>query len=206
MSAKARWSDPGIVMQFPRSSADSVKSISQRALLAYWDRVAAGRRFPSLDEFNPEQGIHDPRQLVFWRIEGEQKAPRFRALYQGSNISDGFAAQWAGKTLDEIVPDFARYFVLMSARECAMSGCAIYTVLRTRDANNNEIDCDRLLLPLGRGAVAEQMVASIQLASPRAEFRREAVLGNFKSRIDLVCACAIQTSPAPVASWSMIRD
>jgi hypothetical protein len=176
-------------MQFPRSSRDSVKSVTQRALLAYWDRIAGGRRFPSLDEFNPEQGIHDPRQLIFWRIEGELQAPRFRTLYQG-----------AGKTLDEVVPDFARYFVLMSAKECAISGCAIYTVLRTRDAGKNEIDCERLLLPLGRDAVVEQMVASIQLVSARAEFRRDTVLKTFESRIELVHACAITTSPAPVAS------
>jgi hypothetical protein len=187
-------------MQFPRSSPDSVKSVTQRALLAYWDRIAGGRRFPSLDEFNPEQGIHDPRQLIFWRIEGELQAPRFRALYQGANISDAFAAQWAGKTLDEVVPDFARYFVLMSAKECAISGCAIYTVLRTRDAGKNEIDCERLLLPLGRDAVVEQMVASIQLVSARAEFRRDTVLKTFESRIELVHVCAITTSPAPVAS------
>jgi len=173
-------------MHFPDVTIGSVKAISQRALFGHWHRAAGGRRFPSLTEFNPGDRIHDPKQLVFWRVERQGPAYRFRALYQGNHVSDAFSAQWVGRTLDEVVPDFARYFIMMSTRECAASGCPIYSIIRTRDANRNAIDCERLLLPLGRTEVVEQIVVSMQLVSPNGEFRRNTALKNFESKTELV--------------------
>src|SRR4051812_2134130 len=42
-------------------------------------------------------------------------------------------------------------FALHSADTCATTGCAVYTIFRTTDAQGRNIDCERLLLPLGTG-------------------------------------------------------
>jgi hypothetical protein len=95
------------------------------------------------------------------------------------------------KAMDEIIPEFARYFIVTSANECVRSGCAIYSIFRTTDANGHAIDCERLLLPLGRTAV-EQIVVSLQLVSVRGEFRRNAVLNEFKAQLDVVLSGKIR--------------
>ncbi len=87
--------------------------------------------------------------------------------------------------MDDVIPEFARNFTVATANECVRSECAVYSIFRTPDANGHPIDCERLLLPLGRGAV-EQIVASVQLVSVTGEFRRNAVLDKFKAQIDVV--------------------
>jgi hypothetical protein len=171
-------------MDLPYIPIQSINAISQRGLFDYWCRVSAGKPFPSIGDFNLDERIHDPNQLAIWRVE-EGKIRHFRALYQGAHILDAFGTNWPGKTMDEVIPEFARHFAVASAIECVRSGCAIYSVFRTPDANGHAIDCERLLLPLGRAAV-EQIVASVQLVSVRGEFRRDTVLKDFEAQIDVV--------------------
>ena len=52
-------------MLFPDIAINEVKSISQKALFAHWSRAARGRPFPPLQDFRPEERLHDPKQLVF---------------------------------------------------------------------------------------------------------------------------------------------
>jgi hypothetical protein len=173
----------------------SINSISQRALFDYWLRAAAGEPFPSINEFNPGERIHDANQLVIWQVEeGEER--RFRAMHQGAHVVDAFGTTWVGKTMDEVIPEFAKHFVIKSANECVRSGCAIYSIFRTPDASGHAIDCERLLLPLGRASV-QQIVASIQLVSLRGEFRRDAVLDKFTTQIDVVLYGKIEKASRP---------
>jgi hypothetical protein len=74
-------------MQFSPASIQSIKSISQHALTRYWNRLAGGRSFPSIEEFDPGPRLHDPKQLVKWTIEDAFGQRCFRALYQGTNVT-----------------------------------------------------------------------------------------------------------------------
>jgi hypothetical protein len=182
-------------VDFPDLPVQQINSISQRALFNHWSEAAGKNAFPSIDDFDPGERVHDPKQLIIWRVEQNEGQYQFRALYQGGHISNAFGASWAGKTMDEVVPEFARYIVIASAKACVRSGCAIYSVFRTTDPNGRAIDCERLLLPLGRRAV-EQIVASVQLVSLKGEFQRDTVVKGFEARMDLVLAGKIgKTSP-----------
>src|ERR1700739_3974187 len=132
-------------MLFKATSLEPVKSVSQRALAAYWDRLAAGRRFPALTEFALEAGMHDPKQLVLWNVEGIGPRQKFRALYQGENVAEAFNTAWAGKTMDEVAPMSLRRVALDAAKECAATGCLVYTIISTIDASDHRVDCERLL-------------------------------------------------------------
>ncbi len=190
-------------MLFKITSLQPVNSLSQRALAAHWDRLAAGRRFPALKEFSLEPGMHDPKQLVVWNIEGEGRLQKFRALYQGENVAEVFRTPWAGKTMEQVVPMSLRRITIDAAKECAASGCIIYTILSTIDANERRVDCERLLLPFGRdGSKVEQILASLQLVSVPGGIRRGKILNHFQMQADLVFASKIEsgftgTSPAP---------
>ena len=143
---------------------DVIRSASQRALLEHWDQLAASRPFPAFTEFRSDPAMHDPGQLVVWAVEGEGRLRKFRAMYQGENVGEAFNADWAGKTMEQVVPMSLRRITLDPARECATGGCAVYMVFSTIDASDRRVDCARLLLPFGsHGSKVEHILASLQL-------------------------------------------
>jgi hypothetical protein len=178
-------------MIFHRTTAERIGSISQRALLLYWRHLAAGRPYPSPREFSPAERIHDPKQLVIWQVEHDGGNRRYRAIHHGAHVAEVFGQSWAGRAMDEVVPEFGRAFAEHSADTCASTGCAVYTIFRTLDGQGRSIDCERLLLPLGTGDKVEQIVASLQLISMEGDFRRGTVLEAFDKNIDVAFAGVI---------------
>jgi PilZ domain len=164
-------------------SPQAITSVSQRALADHWDRLAAGRRFPSIGELKPDPDMHDPKQLVVWNIEGEGSQRKFRALYQGENVAEAFNSAWAGKTMEQVVPMSLRRLTLDAAKECATTGCLVYMVFSTIDANDQRVSCQRLLLPFGNdGSKVEQILASLQLTSVPS---RKRILNHFRLQAEV---------------------
>src|SRR5436305_8527141 len=89
-------------MNFQTATAERVSSISQRALLTYWQRLADGRPYPTPAEFTPSERIHDPKQLVTWQVEPDGAKRRFRALRQCAHVAEVFRGSWAGRTMEEV--------------------------------------------------------------------------------------------------------
>lgn len=168
-----------------------IKSASKLALVTYWDQLAAGRRFPDFAELKPDPALHDPKQLVAWNVEGEGRLRKFRALYQGENVAEAFNSAWAGKTMEQVVPMSLRKVTLEAAKECATSGCAVYSIFSTIDASDTRVDCHRLLLPFGRdGTKVEQILASLQLTTSQTRSR---VLNHFEMQTDVLFAGRIKS-------------
>ena len=170
----------------------AIKSDSQRALAELWDRLAEGRRFPAFTELDARGLQHDPKQLVVWSVEGKGPRQKFRALYQGNNVAQAFNSDWAGKTMDEVVPMSLRRVTLDAARRCASTGAAVYMIISTIDVNGQRVDCHRLLLPFGRdGASVEQILASLQLTVASA---RKRIVKDFKMQAEIVLSGLIRPS------------
>jgi hypothetical protein len=173
-------------MLFKFAAPEAIKSVTQRALASYWDRLAGGRAFPAFTEFEPDATGHDPKQLVVWNIEGAGRLQKFRALYQGDNVAEVFNSNWAGKTMEQVVPMSLRRITLDAAKECAESGCLIYAIFSTVDANDQRIDCERLLLPFGRDGKVEQLLGSLQLKGSQGDVRRTKVLADFQLQAEVL--------------------
>ncbi len=173
-------------MLFKFAAPEAIKSVTQRALASYWDRLAGGRAFPAFTEFEPDATGHDPKQLVVWNIEGAGRLQKFRALYQGDNVAEVFNSNWAGKTMEQVVPMSLRRITLDAAKECAASGCLIYAIFSTVDANDQRIDCERLLLPFGRDGKVEQLLGSLQLKGSQGGVRRTKVLADFQLQAEVL--------------------
>jgi hypothetical protein len=173
-------------MLFKSAAPEVIKSVTQRALASYWDRLAGGRAFPAFTEFEPDATGHDPKQLVVWNIEGAGRLQKFRALYQGDNVAEVFNSNWAGKTMEQVVPMSLRRITLDAAKECAASGCLIYAIFSTVDANDQRIDCERLLLPFGRDGKVEQLLGSLQLKGSQGGVRRTKVLADFQLQAEVL--------------------
>jgi hypothetical protein len=174
-------------MTFKPAPLEAIKSASQRALAAYWDRLATGRRFPAFTALKPAPDMYDPKQLVVWNVEGEGRNLKFRALYQGDNVAEVFNTAWAGKTMEQVVPMSLRRLTLDAAKECAASGCLIYSVFSTIDSHEQRVNCERLLMPFGRDdGKVEQILGSLQLTCIQGGVRRKKILGSFALQADVL--------------------
>jgi hypothetical protein len=76
-------------MRFKLAQLEAIKSASQRALAAYWDRLATGRRFPAFTDLKPDPEMYDPKQLVVWDVEGEGAQPEIQGALPGRQCRGG---------------------------------------------------------------------------------------------------------------------
>jgi hypothetical protein len=177
-------------VDFASGTIDSIRSISQRALLSYWGRLANGGLVP-FEEFEPSSRIHDPKQLAVWKVDAKVGQTHFRALYRGKLLDEAFNEGWAGKTLAEITPPSLRDPIISVSNHCASTGCAVYTILRTYDNAGFAIDLERLLLPFGKAGRVQQIVASLQLISLKGVVDRPQVARSFELKSECVLSIRI---------------
>ena len=178
-------------MKFQTGSIQGIHAISQRGLAAYWQKLCAeSRAIPSFRRFQPDERLHDPKQIAVWKVERGGEQPVFRALYRGRLLDEAFNEGWVGKTLTEVAPPGMRDTIVSASKECASTGCAIYSIIRTYDNGYHAVDLERLLLPFGENGRVEQIVASLQLVSPEGSFERDTVVSKFEAR--LVCMVALR--------------
>ncbi len=182
-------------MNFENGTVDSIRSVSQRALAAYWARLALTQQgLPPFDQFAPGPQIHDPKQLAVWKVEYHDGQMDFRALYRGSLIDESVKDEWVGKTLAEVAPPTLRAPIIEGSRHCVSSGCAIYTVLRTCDGAGSSFDLERLLLPFGKKGRVQLILASLQLVSLDGKLERRKVVESFVAQTDVVLSFRISAA------------
>jgi hypothetical protein len=190
-------------LNFENGTVQSIRSISQHGLAVAWARLA-NDGLPSFDQFDPDPRVHDPKQLAAWKVETNNDQLVFRALYRGSLLDEAFNDGWIGKTLAEVTPQSLRSVIISASHQCAATGCAVYTVLRTYDGEGFAIDFERLLLPFGKEGSVQVILASLQLISLQGTINRRKVVPIFEGRCDSVLSIRIPADsflahPKPVA-------
>ena len=180
----------GIALNFENGTLHSIRSVSQRALAASWARLGK-ESMPSFDRFDPEPGIHDPKQLVVWKVELSDGQLDFRALYRGRSIDDAFNEGWTGKTLREVSPPALQPAIMSASDHCASTGCAVYTVLRTYNGAGLPVELERLLLPFGKNGRVKIVVASLQLTNPD---ERSRITKDFEAQLEIVASARISAA------------
>jgi uncharacterized protein DUF2336 len=183
----------GVPVNFDDGTVHSIRSISQRGLAAAWARLAK-QGLPSFERFDPGPRVHDPKQLVAWKVEATGGQFVFRVLYRGSLVDEAFSDSWAGKTLTEVTPASLRPAIIGASDQCASTGCPIYTVLRTYDGAGHAIDLERLLLPFGKNGGVQMMVGSLQLTSMQGTVERPEVVKHFEARSETILSLRISAA------------
>jgi hypothetical protein len=171
-------------MPFPPVSMHSIRSSNQRTLATHWNALAADRGFPPIGAFQPQAANHSLEQIILWDVEraGEAGGNCFRVRKVGLRAAEAIGDSPVGpigKTMEELAPSALREISLNGARECVASGCAIYEIITTVDANAHVVECERLLLPFGDGEHVEQIVASLQLISFQGAIERQGFARDF---------------------------
>jgi hypothetical protein len=180
-------------MNFEDGAVQSIRSMSQRGLAVAWARLAK-QELPLFEQFDPGPRVHDPKQLVAWKVEAAEGQFVFRALYRGRLIGEAFSDSWAGKTLTEVTPVPLRPAMISASDQCASTGCAIYTILRTHDGEGCAIDLERLLLPFGKNGRVQIVVGSLQLISMQGTVERAKVVKYFEARSETILALRISAA------------
>jgi hypothetical protein len=189
--ADPAWKE--LTLDFENGTVHSIRSVSQRALAATWARLCKDG-LASFDQFDPEDGIHDPKQLVVWKVEVNDNQLVFRALYRGRLLDEAFNDGWAGKTLREVTPPSLQPAIIGASEHCVSTGCAIYTVLRTYDGAGFAIELERLLLPFGRSGRVKIIVASLQLISLEGTVERRRIAKDFEAQSETVVSMRISAA------------
>lgn len=181
-------------MRFRHGSPHQIKSISQRNLVLYWDRLHGDRHLPALAEFSPDARMHEPKQLAVWQVDRQSRPPAFRALQVGAFITEAIGAAWERKTLDELTPPSLLPFFKEASDACAGSGCGVYSILRTRHESGATTDLERLLLPFGGAGAVEFIVASLQLFGSDVQPERRKTRDRFERNTSEILAIRIPPS------------
>jgi hypothetical protein len=183
----------GFTLNFENGTPHSIRSASQRALAASWARLS-NDGLASFDRFEPEPGIHDPKQLAVWKVEIHDGQLTFRALYRGRLLDEAFNEGWTGKTLREVTPLSLQPAIISASEHCVSSGCAIYSVLRTHGAAGFSVELERLLLPFGRRGRVKIILASLQLTSLEGIVEREKVAKDFEAQSETVASIRLSAA------------
>lgn len=197
-------------MKFETLTIQAVKSINQRSLLWYWSELAAGRRFPAFSDFHVDGRMIDLESLLFWSVERSGGQLAFRAQYHSARLAEALQGNWVGKTMEEMAPAGLRHYALEPANECAVSGCAVFSIISTVDHAGHRVDCERLLLPFGKGEEVEQLVATMQLISLKGDFKRKTILNDYRMAAKVELAGRIPAGfrkpvvPAPGAVHELV--
>jgi hypothetical protein len=192
-------------LNFENGTIHSVRSISQRALAASWARLGK-QGMPSFDRFDPDPGVHDPKQLVVWKVEVNDGQLVFRALYRGRSIDEAFNDGWAGKTLREVTPPSLQPAIIAASDHCVSTGCAIYTVLRTYDGAGFPVELERLLLPFGKNGRIKIIVASLQLSSPEGTVERRTIARDFEAQSEAVMSIRLSAATINKSSLKLVMS
>ena len=154
----------------------------------------ASQGLPVFDRFHPDTRVHDPKQLAAWKVEVSADQFDFRALYRGPLVDEAFSSSWTGKTLTEVTPASLKPVIVTASEQCARTGCAIYTILRTHNNAGGPADFERLLLPFGTNGRVEMIVASLQLTSMKGSFERANIVKHFEAQADIVLSLRISAA------------
>jgi len=179
-----------------------VKSISQRALLRHWREIAHGDSLPAFAHFAPPSRAHDPRNLMFWGVEGDAGTRTFRTLHQGTYLIESFGSNPPPQQLlQAVVPPSLQQMTLAGLNACADQRSPLYMIISTTDDLGNTIDCERLLLPFSAATgEVRQIVASLELISVDGRFRRDTVLARFAAEGKVTFAARIASDPTTAIS------
>ena len=180
-------------MKFENGTIHDIRSLSQRCLASAWAQLCK-EGLPSFDRFDPEPGIHDPKQLVAWKVETRDAQLVFRALYRGRLVDEAFNDGWTGKTLREVTPPSLQPAIIGASEHCVSTGCAVYTVLQTHGGAGFPIELERLLLPFGKNGRVKIIVASLQLISLEGTVERGKVAKDFEAQSEAVVSIRISAA------------
>lgn len=153
------------------SRPDIVRSITQRWLLGYWNRLRGAAAVPAWPGFRGSELPPMADNLGFSDVTDSNGTPRFFVRFQGKNLAEGLGVPGVGRYLDEILPAPYREVVLATCYQVIATKLPVYTIADMRDRGGRIVHVERLLLPFGHhGVEIGRIMVSLETVSPEGAF------------------------------------
>ncbi len=166
-------------MEFMSSRPDVIRSINQRWLLSYWNRLRGSIRIPLWVELEAKELPSIVDSLAFFDVIESAAGPRFRIRFRGQRLDEGFGHAGRDKFLDEVLPASYRQAALTTYHQVLTTGLPVYTIADLRDRDDRIVHYERLLLPFSRdGEAVERILASLETISPEGAFDHRDILNT----------------------------
>lgn len=162
---------------FQTASDNAVKSITQRRLLRYWERIRGANVLPAWTQIDHAEIAEIRDNLCVMEVRRESGATRYRVREHGTKLGEYYGNRCAGRHLDEFMSPEALAALTSKYDRAAGSQRPVYTITPITDRHGRSVTCERLLLPfMLSGASAEVVLASIEAISIDGAFEHRQVL------------------------------
>lgn len=151
-----------------------VKSVRQRQLLNAWLRLFAKRAsLPPEDSFEVDRLEEEKPDMMFYDVTYENGVPRYRVTYDGQRLIDAYGVSGKGRFLEDVIGAERAAVTLPIYHECVARRRPSYSVRHVVDVDGRQVDYERLLLPFGRNAQVDRIIASFKTISLDGTFQQK---------------------------------
>jgi hypothetical protein len=163
-------------LAFKSVTENIVKSIKQRQLTRYWERLRGDHLLPLWSQVNKTEIIASRDNLCVMEVKYEQPV-RYRIREHGDKLTEYYGSACAGRHLDDFMTP-AALAALTSIYEQAITHCRpVYTVAPITDPKGKAVTVERLLLPFTlSGSTVDVILTSLEAISIDGGFEHFKVL------------------------------
>lgn len=161
-------------MQSELRRPDVIRSVGQRCLLGWWNRLRAAARLPLQAALDTEDLAEYAPDMMFCDVVREAGRARLKVRFVGTRLGAAYGRTWLGGFLDEVMPEHLRPSAVASYGKVIEAAQPLYSIIEACDRDGRTVAYERLLLPFSRdGADVDRVVTSVEMIS---------VDGAFESR------------------------
>jgi hypothetical protein len=162
---------------FKPVSEGIVKSIKQRQLARYWERLRGAHLLPLWSEVDPAEIAASRDHLCVMEVKREPSTVRYRIREHGDKLTEYYGSACAGRHLDEFMTPTALAALTAMYAQAVQARRPVYSVAPITDGKGRSVIFERLLLPFTvSGSSVEIVLTSLETISIEGAFEHFKVL------------------------------
>jgi hypothetical protein len=163
--------------QFKSVTENAVKSITQRHLTRYWERLRADYLLPLWSQVDTSELASSRDNLCVMDVNRDSANLRYRIREHGNKLTEYYGSACAGRFLDEIMTPAALPALTDIYARAVKGGRPVYTVSPITDSKGHAVVFERLLLPFTiSGSTVDVVLTSLEAISVDGAFEQLKVL------------------------------
>jgi hypothetical protein len=182
---------------FKSVTETAVKSIKQRQLTRYWERLRADYLLPLWSQVDATEIASSRDNLCIMDVNRESPLLRYRIREHGDKLTEYYGSACAGRFLDELMTPAALSALTAVYAQAVNGRRPVYTVSPITDSKGRAVTFERLLLPFTMsGSTVEVVLTSLEAISIDGAFEHFKVLEPSHHKAFSGFQCVIE-APTP---------
>lgn len=156
---------------------NAVKSIKQRQLTRYWERLRGNHLLPVWSHVDTTEIVSSRDHLCVMEVNREGPELRYRIREHGDKLTEYYGSACAGRFLDEFTAPAALAVLTAIYTQTVNVRRPVYTVSPISDSKGRSVTFERLLLPFTvSGSTVDVVLTSLEAISIDGAFEHFKVL------------------------------